>query len=114
MASQLQPIIRSVVKVDCNIRKIGSNKFLITEKNKITKIFHAFMYLCRLSQAVPLLEDEVVLSIAKKHDKTAAQVLLRFLTQLNVAVIPKSSNPNRLKENFDVRYYKIILIAFLS
>ncbi|XP_049840952.1 1,5-anhydro-D-fructose reductase-like [Schistocerca gregaria] len=49
-----------------------------------------------------LLGDEVVKRIAQKHGKTTAHVLLRFLMQLGVVVIPKSSNPARVKENFKV------------
>ncbi|XP_039283925.1 aldose reductase-related protein 2-like isoform X2 [Nilaparvata lugens] len=48
------------------------------------------------------LTDPVVLEIAKAHDKTSAQVLLRHLLQKNFAVIPKSSNPERIKQNFQV------------
>ncbi|XP_049768329.1 1,5-anhydro-D-fructose reductase-like [Schistocerca cancellata] len=49
-----------------------------------------------------LLGDPVVKRIAQKHGKTTAQVLIRFLVQLEVAVIPKSSNPTRVEENFAV------------
>ena len=49
-----------------------------------------------------ILEDPVVVEIAEAHGKTTAQVLLRFLTQQNVVVIPKSTNPGRLKANFEV------------
>ncbi|RVE56438.1 hypothetical protein OJAV_G00221020 [Oryzias javanicus] len=50
----------------------------------------------------PLLEDEVLQSIAKKHSKTTAQVCLRFNVQRGVVVIPKSFTPDRIKENFDI------------
>ncbi|KAF6210919.1 hypothetical protein GE061_014031 [Apolygus lucorum] len=46
--------------------------------------------------------DPVVLEIAKKHGKTAAQVLLRFLIQYGVAAIPKSSSAERLRQNADI------------
>ena len=46
-----------------------------------------------------LFEHDVVKSLAKKHDRTPAQVLLRWATQRGVAVIPKSNNAERLKQN---------------
>lgn len=46
-----------------------------------------------------LLEDPVVVGVAKKHRRTPAQVLLRFHVQQGIAVIPKSSKPNHILEN---------------
>eukprot|EP01117_Protostelium_nocturnum_P006809 TRINITY_DN2445_c1_g2_i1.p1 TRINITY_DN2445_c1_g2~~TRINITY_DN2445_c1_g2_i1.p1 ORF type:complete len:325 (+),score=129.00 TRINITY_DN2445_c1_g2_i1:389-1363(+) len=46
-----------------------------------------------------LFEHETVTSIAKKHKKEPAQVLLRWATQQGLAVIPKSNNQNRLEQN---------------
>lgn len=40
--------------------------------------------------------------IAKKHNKSIAQVLLRFVVQIGVATIPKSVNPGRIRENIDI------------
>ncbi|KAF6211729.1 hypothetical protein GE061_012244 [Apolygus lucorum] len=48
------------------------------------------------------MEDDTVVTVAQKHNKTPAQVLLRFLIQYGVAVIPKSSNPKRVQENFNI------------
>ncbi|MCJ1309774.1 NAD(P)H-dependent D-xylose reductase (XR) [Agyrium rufum] len=49
-----------------------------------------------------LLEHPVITKIAEKNSKTPAQVLLRWATQRNIAVIPKSNNPARLAQNLDV------------
>ena len=46
-----------------------------------------------------LFEHDVIQKIAKKHDRTPAQVLLRWATQRGVAVIPKSNDAERLKQN---------------
>lgn len=48
-----------------------------------------------------LLQDPRLLSFAEKYKKTPAQIILRYLFQLGVSTIPKSSNPVRLKENID-------------
>ncbi|CAN9498680.1 unnamed protein product [Ophioblennius macclurei] len=53
-----------------------------------------------------LLEDPVVLEIAKKNGRSAAQVLLRYHVQQGVSVIPKSDKPHHILENtkiFDFR-----------
>jgi len=49
-----------------------------------------------------LMDNATVKRIAGKHGKTAAQVLLRWATQRDIAVIPKSNNQGRLAQNLDV------------
>ncbi|XP_065563061.1 1,5-anhydro-D-fructose reductase-like [Artemia franciscana] len=49
-----------------------------------------------------ILQNPVVSELAKKHEKTPAQILLRYLAQLQVVVIPKSTNPKRIAENFKI------------
>lgn len=49
-----------------------------------------------------LLEDDTMKKIAKKHKKTIAQVAIKWLVQRDIVVIPKSVNPKRIIENFDV------------
>jgi 2,5-diketo-D-gluconate reductase A len=46
--------------------------------------------------------NEVLVSIAEKHGKTVAQVVLRWLTQRDIIVIPKSVRKDRMVENFDI------------
>lgn len=53
------------------------------------------------------MEDPVVKDIAKKHGKTPGQILLKFLVQQDIVVIPKSTNPERLKQNINVRGQKV-------
>ena len=43
-----------------------------------------------------------MLSLAEKYRKTPAQVLLRFLTQKDIIVIPRSTKPEHIRENFDL------------
>lgn len=49
-----------------------------------------------------LLEHETVIKIAKSHQKTAAQVLLRWGIERGTSVVPKSSNVDRLRENLQI------------
>ncbi|MEF2098466.1 aldo/keto reductase [Bacillus sp. CFBP9009] len=46
--------------------------------------------------------NEVLVSIAKKHNKSVAQVILRWLTQRGIVVIPKSVHKERIIENFHI------------
>ncbi|WP_326662196.1 aldo/keto reductase [Streptomyces canus] len=49
-----------------------------------------------------LLEVPAIVAIAQKHDRTPAQVVLRWHLQLGNIVIPKSVTPSRIKENIEV------------
>lgn len=49
-----------------------------------------------------LLENEVLKEIAKKYNKTVAQIVLRWDLQSQVVTIPKSTNETRLIENIDI------------
>ena len=48
-----------------------------------------------------LFHNELLLSIARKHNKTVAQVVVRWLTQRGVIAIPKSVRKERMVENFN-------------
>ncbi|MGA9290637.1 MAG: aldo/keto reductase [Anaerobacillus sp.] len=49
-----------------------------------------------------LLDNDVVKGIAEQHGKSTAQVIIRWDLEHEVVTIPKSSNPERIKQNFDV------------
>ena len=48
------------------------------------------------------MENPEVVAIATAHEKSPAQILLRYLLELGVSAIPKSTNANRLKSNIDL------------
>ena len=48
-----------------------------------------------------LLQHPVIVSVAKKHNAGAGQVLISWALQRDTVVIPKSVNPGRLKQNLD-------------
>ena len=49
-----------------------------------------------------IFHNELLASIARKYNKTIAQVILRWLTQRGVVAIPKSVRKERMKENFNI------------
>ncbi|MFJ3379267.1 aldo/keto reductase [Curtobacterium sp. NPDC090217] len=53
-------------------------------------------------ERVSVLDDPTIRAIGEAHGKTAAQVMLRWHLQQGRNAIPKSTNPGRIAENFDV------------
>ena len=53
-------------------------------------------------KANKMFEEEAVQQLATKYGKTPAQILLRFLVQSDVVVIPKSVHEARIQENIDI------------
>ena len=51
--------------------------------------------------------DDKILKIAEKHQKTPAQILLRWNVQLGIVPIPKSKNPQRILENISIFDFKL-------
>ncbi|MEW4211717.1 aldo/keto reductase [Priestia megaterium] len=49
-----------------------------------------------------IFENEILLSLAEKHNKSVAQVILRWLTQKGVVAIPKSVHKERIIENINI------------
>ena len=49
-----------------------------------------------------LLENETIVSLAKKYHKNAGQIILRWIYQEGVISLPKSTNEERMKGNIDI------------
>lgn len=54
-----------------------------------------------------IFSNPILTGIAARHGKSVAQVVLRWLTQRGIVVIPKSIKPERIAENFDVFGFKL-------
>ena len=49
-----------------------------------------------------IFKNATLAKIAQKHNKSVAQVILRFLIQRGIIAIPKSVHENRIAENIDI------------
>lgn len=54
-----------------------------------------------------ILHEKEVEELADKYGKSTAQILLRFLIQENIVVIPKSTNLSHIKSNIDIFDFKL-------
>jgi diketogulonate reductase-like aldo/keto reductase len=54
-----------------------------------------------------IFQNELLASIGKKHNKSIAQVILRWLTQRGVIAIPKSVRKERMEENFSIFDFRL-------
>lgn len=54
-----------------------------------------------------LIENPTLSEIAAKYNKTVPQIILRWNTQLDYIVIPKTSNPERIVQNTDIWDFKL-------
>jgi methylglyoxal/glyoxal reductase len=61
---------------------------------------------CPLARA-KIMDNPAITEIAKTHHKSYAQVMIRWLIEQDLVVIPKSTNPARIKENFNVYDFKL-------
>ena len=57
-----------------------------------------------IERSTALTRRNQILSIAKKYQKTPAQLILCFMIIRGVSVIPKSNSPDRIATNFDCMF----------
>jgi len=67
----------------------------------------SYVSLDMATAADSVLQQQVVLEAAKRLGKSSAQVVLRWGTQRGTAVIPKTINPDRLKENLAIHDFQL-------
>jgi len=89
-------IIPAINQVECHPNK--NQRELIEYCNRYGILLTAFSPL----GAGSLVTDPTIVEIGKKHNKSAAQVMIRWQIQRGVVAIPKSTKKERIKENIEV------------
>ena len=98
----LDPLLRKTSVVPA-INQVEFHPYLFQEK----LLVHCREYDIQLEAYSPLtrshkLHDPVVLDIARRYDKTAAQVMLRWAIEHGTVVIPKAAQPKHQAENLAI------------
>lgn len=88
------------------------NQTEISPRNSFKDIIHfcqereiqveAYSPFGRGNLVTDLMNNKELLLIGQNHNKTIGQVVLRWIVQQNIVVIPRSTNYDRLKQNLDV------------
>ena len=89
------------LEADFSIQLAKENDIAVTGYSSFGPLSFRELDWKKANDAQPLFEADPVVAAAKEHNKTPAQVLLRWATQRGVCVIPKSNDPERLSQNLD-------------
>nr|KAF6498886.1 aldo-keto reductase family 1 member E2 [Molossus molossus] len=84
-------------QIECHPYLTQRNLISFCQSRDVSVI--AYQPLGGSSGGVDLMDNPVIQTIARKHHKSPAQILIRFQIQRNVIVVPKSVNPKRILEN---------------
>ncbi|KAF9917067.1 NAD(P)H-dependent D-xylose reductase (XR) [Linnemannia zychae] len=89
---------------------VWGNVGLLRAKVSILMVYPSYVELgnSAAQTTVPLFKEERLTKIAAAHKKTAAQIILRWLVQNKIAVIPKSSDPARIAQNADIFSFELM------
>ncbi|MEY4902289.1 MAG: hypothetical protein RLZZ292_104 [Bacteroidota bacterium] len=98
------------------LEELDTYKSIVPTVNQVE--FSPYLYLSEVKEAcekrniqlqayTPLVRgerfnDPKLIALAQKYNKTPAQIILRWAVQQGISTIPKSSNQQRLRENFDI------------
>jgi diketogulonate reductase-like aldo/keto reductase len=53
-------------------------------------------------------DDPRIVQLAQRYNRTPAQIILRWAVQQGFSTIPKSENPNRIRENFGIFNFELL------
>ena len=89
-------IVPAVNQIETNLYCQRSAERVWMDKQQVAHMAYAHLKQGSRNEMYP---EPAVLALAAKYGKTPAQILLRFLTQKGVAVIPRSTQPAHIREN---------------
>ena len=92
-------IVPSVNQIETNLYCQRSVERTWMDKKQVAHMAYAPLVQSKRNE---MYQEPVVLALAEKYGKTPAQILLRFLTQQGIAVIPRSTKPEHIRENFNL------------
>lgn len=92
-------VVPAVDQIETNLYCQRSAQRTWLDKNKVAHM--AYAPLGQGNRNEIFTEPEVI-ALAEKYHKKPSQILLRFLTQKGIIVIPRSTKPEHIRENFDI------------
>ncbi|KAH0795175.1 aldo/keto reductase [Histomonas meleagridis] len=98
------------VKIIPHVNQVECNPFFQRVKEiEIMKEYNILMEAwAPLAEArFGIFENETLKKIAANHNKTVAQIILRWNTQRGIVVLPKSVHKERIEENFNIWDFKL-------
>ncbi len=90
------------VLVQNEVHPYYQDKEVVEHLHALGLVVEAWYPLGGRGHQTELLSDPVLADIAARHNKSVAQVILRWNLQRGVVVIPGSSNPEHIKENISI------------
>lgn len=101
--NKIKPVIN---QIETNIvnQQIEANEWL--NKYDIAQMGYAPFGQGKINE---MYDNDILKNIAKKYNKTTRQVVLRYFTQRNIAVIPKTIDIEKMKENISIFDFKLSL-----
>lgn len=93
-----QPVIPVINQIEAHVFAQRLDEKAIMDQHQI--VMQAWSPLARANEL--LFKNETLLNIAQKHQKSVAQIALKYLIQQGISVLPKSTNLERMKENLDL------------
>ena len=102
---RIKPVIN---QVECNVYLQQEKLREVCKKHGIViEAYRPIGGRVKEGSDVNCLGDEVVIELAKKYNKTPAQICIRWIVQNGIVAIPKSVNPERLASNLDVLSWEL-------